>query len=139
MIALPDSQWKITDELKHEFEELKVYLESHIQLSPIRVGEPLNLFTDASVDGLSFILTQERKTMIDDKEKTIRDIVHLGSTSLTETQKRYSPVELESLALAWAVGKCHYYLYEAPIIHHYTDSTGVVGLMKKDLSEVRNP
>ena len=103
------------------------------------IGEPLNLFTDASVDGLSFILTQERKTMIDDKEKTIRDIVHLGSTSLTETQKRYSPVELESLALAWAVGKCHYYLYEAPIIYHYTDSTGVVGLMKKDLSEVRNP
>ena len=69
MIALPDSQWKITDELKHEFEELKVYLESHIQLSPIRVGEPLNLFTDASVDGLYFILTQEWKTMIDDKEK----------------------------------------------------------------------
>ena len=139
MISLPDSQWKVTDELEHEFEELKTYLQSHIQLSPIRVGEPLNLFTDASVDGFSFILTQERKTMIDDKEKTIRDIIYLGSTSLTETQKRYSPVELESLALAWAVGKCHYYLYEAPQIFHYTDSTGVVGLRKKDLSEVRNP
>ena len=86
MIALPESQWKITDELRHEFEELKVYLESHIQLSPIRVGEPLNLYTDASIDGLSFILTQERKILMDDTEKTIRDIVHLGSTSLTDTQ-----------------------------------------------------
>ena len=65
--------------------------------------------------------------------------MHLGSTSLTDTQKGYSPVELESLALAWAVGQCHYYLYEAPMINHYTDSTGVVGLMKKDLSDVRNP
>ena len=107
MIALPESQWRITDELRHEFEGLKVYLESHILLSPIRVGEPLNSYTDASIDGLSFILTQERKIIIDDKEKTIRDIVHLGSTSLTDTQKRYSPVELESLALSWAVGKCH--------------------------------
>ena len=87
MISLPDSQWKVTDELEHKFEELKTYLQSHIQLSPIRVGEPLNLFTDASVDGLSFILTQERKTMIDDKEKTIRDIVHLGSASLTDTKE----------------------------------------------------
>ena len=77
--------------------------------------------------------------MIGDQEKTIRDIIYLGSTSLTETQKRYSPVELESLALAWAVGKSHYYLYEALQIFHYTDSTGVVGLRKKDLSEVKNP
>ena len=69
MIALPESQWKITDELRHEFEGLKVYLESHIQLSLIRVGEPLNLFTDASVDGLSSILTQEREFIIDEKEK----------------------------------------------------------------------
>ena len=76
---------------------------------------------------------------MDDTEKTIRDIVHLGSTSLTDTQKRYSPVELEALALSSAVGKCHYYLYEAPLTNHYADSTGVVGLMKKDLCDVRNP
>ena len=63
----------------------------------------------------------------------------MGSTSLSETQKRYSPVELESLALAWAVGKTHYYIYEAPKVTHYTDSTGVVGLRKKDLSDVKNP
>ena len=67
MIALPDSQWKITDKLIHKFEELKVYLESHIQLSSIKVGEPLQLYTDSSIEGLSFILTQEQKIIIDDK------------------------------------------------------------------------
>ena len=41
--------------------------------------------------------------------------------------------------MSWAVNKCHYFLYEAPFIDHYTDSTGVAGLMKKDLCEVRNP
>ena len=51
MISLPDSQWKVTNELEPEFEELKTYLQSHIQLSPIRVGEPLNLYTDVRPSG----------------------------------------------------------------------------------------
>ena len=139
MIALPESQWKVTDELVKEFEELKEYLESHIQLSPIQVGEPLQLYTDASIEGLSFLLTQEQKITVNEKERTVRDFVHLGSTSLTDAQRRYSPVELEALALSWAVNKCHYFLYEAPFIDHFTNSTGVAGLMKKDLCEVRNP
>ena len=88
MISLPDSQWKVTEELQHEFDELKTYLQSHVQLSPIRVGEPLNLYTDASVEGLSFVLTQERKQTEGETERTIRDIIYLGSTSLSETQKR---------------------------------------------------
>ena len=139
MISLPETQWKVTEELEEEFNELKAYLQSHVQLSPIRVGEPLNLYTDASVEGLSFVLTQERKQTEGETERIVRDIIYLGSTSLSDTQKRYSPVELESLALAWAVGKTHYYLYEAPKVTHYTDSTGVVGLRKKDLSDVKNP
>ena len=59
MVAHPELNWKITDELVREFEELKEYLQSQIQLSPIRVGEPLQLYTDASIEGLSFLLCQE--------------------------------------------------------------------------------
>ena len=70
---------------------------------------------------------------LNEKEKTVNDFVYLSSTSLTDLQKRYSPVELEALALQWAVNKCHYFLYDAPIIGHFTDSTGVAGLMEKDL------
>ena len=33
MVALPESNWKITDEWVKEFDELKEYLESHIELS----------------------------------------------------------------------------------------------------------
>ena len=107
MVALPESNWEITDELVKEFDELKEYLQCHIQLSPIRVGEPLQLYTDASIEGLSFLLTQERKITINDKEKTVCDFVYLGSTSLTNAQKRYSPVKRDALALQWAVNKCH--------------------------------
>ena len=88
MVALPESNWKITDELVKEFDELKEYLEFHIQLSPIRVGEPLQLYTDASIEGLSFLLFQECKITIYEKERTVGDFVHMGSTSLTDAQKR---------------------------------------------------
>ena len=71
MINLPETNWKVTEELTAEFNDLKEYLECCIQLSPIRTGEPLQLFTDASIDGLSFLLCQERQVMINDEEKSV--------------------------------------------------------------------
>ena len=77
--------------------------------------------------------------MINDEEKSVRDFIHVGSTSLTDAQRRYSPVEFEALPLQWSASKCHFFLCEAPVIEHYTDSTGVAGLLKKDISEICNP
>ena len=65
-MAPPESNWNITDEWKKEYDELKEYMEYHIQLSPIRVGEPLQLYTDASIEGLSFLLCQEQKITINE-------------------------------------------------------------------------
>ena len=56
--------------------------------------------------------------------------MHMGSTSLTDAQRRYSLMELEALALQFSVQKCHFFLYEALVIEHYTDSMGVAGLVK---------
>ena len=75
---------------------------------------------------------------MDGEEETIRDIIHLGSTSVTEVQAPYLPVELECLAAQWACEKCHYFLADAPKINLFTDSSGLVGLWKKDLSEIKN-
>ena len=57
MISLPETNWKITEELTTEFNDLKEFLQSHMQLSPIRTGEPFQLHTDASIGGLSFLLS----------------------------------------------------------------------------------
>ena len=130
--------WKITPELEKEFEELKAFLDKKVHLSPIRTGNNLLLYTDASINGLGYVLCQERKVILDEEEETIRDIIHLGSTSVTEVQACYSPVELECLAAQWACEKCHYFLADAPKINLFTDSSGLVGLRKKDLSETKN-
>ena len=88
MVALPESNWKITDELVKEFDELKEYLESHIQLSPIRVGEPLQLYTDASIEGLSFLLCQEHKITFVSLKLTIKGLTqHIHYISKILCQK----------------------------------------------------
>lgn len=106
-----------------EFEELKSYYDKKPKLSPIQPGMPIQLYTDASIDGLGFLLMQDRKAVIDEKETTIRDMVNMGSTSLTKTKQRYLPIESEYLALKTAVKKNHFSLFKSPIIEHFTDST----------------
>ena len=57
------------------------------------------LQTDASCKGLGACLLQNEKP------------VYFASKALTETQKGYVAIELESLAVAWAIEKFHHFLY----------------------------
>ena len=57
------------------------------------------LQTDASSKGLGACLLQNEKP------------VYFTSKALTETQKGYVAIELESLAVAWAMEKFHHLLY----------------------------
>ena len=100
------------------------------------------------MDGLSYFLTQEKdwtdekgEKILDDsgRQKTTRRIVHIGSTALTPAQSRYSPMELELLAVQWAMQKLHYYFLGAPVINLHMDSSGVIGILKKHISEIQNP
>ena len=55
------------------------------------------LQTDASIKGLGACLLQHGKP------------VYFASKALTETQKGYIAIELESLALVWTMEKFHYF------------------------------
>ena len=101
-----------------------------LHLSPIRPGEDLILYTDTSISCLGFLLCQERQVWVDGKERTIWDFINIGSTALTDTQARHSPLQLEALSVQWACSKNHFYLAEAPVVKLFTDSSGVVGLLK---------
>ena len=57
------------------------------------------LQTDASIKGLGACLLQEETP------------VHFASKALMETQRGYVVIEIESLAVAWAVKKFHHFLY----------------------------
>ena len=55
------------------------------------------LQTDASIKGLCASLLQEEKP------------VYFTSKALTEAQKGYVAIEIESLAVAWAMEKFHHF------------------------------
>ena len=57
------------------------------------------LQTDASTKGLGACLLQDDKP------------IYFASKALTETQRGYVAIEIESLAIAWAVEKFHHFLY----------------------------
>ena len=62
------------------------------------------LQTDASVKGLGTCLLQDQKP------------VYFASKALTETQWGYMAIEIESLAVAWAMEKFHQFLYTSHFI-----------------------
>ena len=65
------------------------------------------LQTDASrLKGLGFALLQ--------KHQATWKLVQAGSRFITETQSNYAMVELELLAVVWAMRKCRIYLQGLP-------------------------
>ena len=110
------TNFRETEDVKLEFKNLKKELKEQITLSPIDTGLPLHLSTDASTDGLSYFLYQEKeltdeesKQIVDDegKKKIIKTVVHMGSNSLRDAQGRYSIMEPEVLCIQWACQKLH--------------------------------
>ena len=80
------------------------------------------LQTDASIKGLGACLLQEEK------------LVYLASKALTEVQKGYVAIETESLAVAWAMEKCHYFLYASHFILE-TDQKPPEAILSKSLNQ----
>ena len=66
-------------------------------------------------------------------------IITCGSKSFTPSQQRYATIELECLAIIWAVQKCEFYLKGLPDFTVATDHRPLVGTFSKGISEVTNP
>ena len=62
-------------------------------------NKPTILQTDTNCKGLGACLLQNEKP------------VYFASKALTEMQKGYVAIELESLAVAWVMEKFHHFLY----------------------------
>lgn len=85
------------------FESVKRALTSPPVLAFFDPKLPTVLQTDASrLNGLGFALMQ--------KHGDCWRLVQCGSRFLTDTESRYSVIELEMLALVWSVRKCRTYL-----------------------------
>ena len=122
-----------------EFERLKKALKNKVSLSPLDTNTKLELWTDASNEGLGYILTQpfEREDE-GEKTKVDRRIISIGSTGLTPSQTGYSPVQMKTLAIVWSLNKCDYFCRGAPEVEIKTDSRACKGIFKKSLFEIKD-
>ena len=82
--------------LQQEFEEINKLL-AHCFLSAFRIGLTTILYLDTSTEGIRYILSQEFP------EGQGVNMSRMGSISLSATQTRYSPSELEQMGISWAV------------------------------------
>ena len=80
------------------------------------------LQTDASIKGLGTYLLQEEKP------------VYFASKALTEVQKGYVTIEIESLAVVWAMEKFHHFLYASHFIFK-TDQKPLEAILSKSLNQ----
>ena len=80
------------------------------------------LQTDASVKGLGTCLLQEQRP------------VYFASKALTETQRGYVGIEIESLAVTWAMEKFHHFLYASHFILE-TDQKPLEAILSKSLNQ----
>ena len=80
------------------------------------------LQTDASIKGLGACLLQEEKP------------IYFASKALTKMQRGYITIEIESLAVAWAVEKFHHFLYGCHFILE-TDQKPLEAILSRSLNQ----
>ena len=81
------------------------------------------LQTDASTKGLGACLLQDKKP------------IYLASKALTKMQRGYVAIEIESLAVAWAIEKFHHFLYGCHFILE-TDQKPLEVILCRSLNQV---
>uniref|UniRef100_A0A1I7W7X9 Integrase catalytic domain-containing protein n=1 Tax=Heterorhabditis bacteriophora TaxID=37862 RepID=A0A1I7W7X9_HETBA len=91
------------------FEQLKSALTSSPVLMEPRIGYPYVIHSDASTVGIDEALYQH------DADYNLRPIAFCSRT-LSREEKRYAIIELESLAIVYALRKFHTYVYGARIV-----------------------
>jgi len=122
-IWLPDHQ--------HAFEQVKHALIASLVVQPFDPDLKTELLTDASrLKGLGYALIQR------DAQGNLR-LVQCSSRSLSPAETRYATIELECLAIQWAIADCRYYLLGCTF-RVLTDHRPLVGIFDKPLADLAN-
>ena len=140
----PSTKFVWTEELQRVFEQSK-----EAMLEAMRVGVRLfdptrttNLATDWSTGGIGFMLRQKHCTCKSITPACCNDgwkLCLVGSRFTTETESRYSPIEGEALAVAYALKQTKYYILGCPKLLVTTDHKPLVQILNdRSLTDIHN-
>lgn len=121
-----------TSEMDEAFTLARQSLASAPTLSFFDLSRDTRLCTDASRQGLGFVLQQ--------KLEDSWVLVQAGSRFLSDAESRYAVIELELLAVTWAIIKCHLFLAGLPHFVIVTDHHPLIPILNSHrLDEIENP
>ena len=111
---------------------VKEYLASSPTLSYFDHTRPTRLCTDASHQGLGFVLQQ--------RSDEAWVLIQASSRFLSDTESRYAIIGLEMLAVLWAIMKCRLFVAGLEHFEVITDHHPLVPILNKHhLDEIENP
>ena len=110
-------------------------LTSPTVVHPFNPDLETDLVTDASrLKGLGYALIQRATD-----QPTRPRLVQCGSRSLLPAESRYATIELEALAIVWAIGQCKHQLFGMPKpFRIVTDHKPLLGTFKKSWEDIPN-
>ena len=111
-----------SNECHSAFETLKQQLTSAPVLAYPAFDKPFTLETDASIQGLGAVLSQEQE------DGKLHPVAY-ASHALSSPECNYSITELETLAVVWAISHFHTYLYGNHVTI-YTDHSAVKAVLQ---------
>ena len=128
----PKNEFVWSDEFDRAFHAVKASLVSAPTLSYFDPTKPTRLCTDASRQGLGFVLQQ--------KTGDTWSLIQAGSRFLSDAESRYAIIELELLAVSWAIIKCNLFLAGLPHFTLLTDNHPLIPILNSHrLDEIENP
>ena len=126
-------EWLWTADHEKSFAQVKEALSKPPILAYYDPKLPVILETDAAkLKGLGYALLQ--------KHGQRWKLIDCGSRFLTDTESRYATIELEMLAIVWAVKKCRMFLAGRQHFDVVTDHKPLLPIVNsKNLSDIENP
>ena len=123
--------WSTTHE--QALSKAKQHLASTPTLAFFDMAKLTRICTDASRQGVGFVLQQQ-------SPKGQWTLVQAGSRFLSSAESRYAIIELELLAVAWAVSKCNVFLMGLQHFQIVTDHNPLIPILNSHrLDEIENP
>lgn len=119
--------WVWTIGMEEEFQRVKLLLATTTTVQHFNHGLDTILMMDSSnLYGIGFVILQPQP-------KETWSLIQCGSASLTPTQTRYATIELECMAIQWAIHKCAYYFRGLPSFKVWTDHKPLVVIFQKSI------
>ena len=121
--------WKFGKEERNAFDELKKLMASSGVLVQYNPDIPLKIDTDASKGGIGAVISH----ITESGER----LIEFASRTLSKSERNYSPIEKEALAIIWGIKKFHRYIYarEFLLVTDHKPLTFIFG-EKKDIPEM---